>query len=411
MSTVDEFESTAENPLLVAEIRTRLEREGRMTFRDFMEMALYHPRHGYYRSPREKMGRAGDYLTSPEVHPLFGHMVGRQLAEMWEVMGSPARFDLLEMGAGNGLLARDVLRWAQRLHPAFFEALAYRIAETSPALVERQRHTLEALGLPAGKVTWEPGEAPVAQTGRPAGSVSGCLLSNELVDSFPVHRVAVEGGKLLEVYVVWREGRLREELGPLSTLELGTYFERLGLLPGEGCRAEVNLAALVWMRQVAAALARGFVLTFDYGHEARDLYAPWRRDGTLLCFYRHNPNSDPYVRVGKQDMTAHVDFTSLVEEGRRHGLELLGITTQSRFLAALGIGEALARTPPRRARTGPRLGAAVRPAAELPLEEYYARRRAVTELLDPAGLGRIRVLVQAKKVGPCKLRGLAEPGP
>jgi SAM-dependent MidA family methyltransferase len=392
VSTADEFESTAENPLLVAEIRARLERQGRMTFRDFMEMALYHPRHGYYRSPREKMGRAGDYLTSPEVHPLFGHMVGRQLAEMWEVMGSPARFDLLEMGAGNGLLARDILRWAQRLHPAFLKALTYRIAETSPALVERQRHTLEALGLPDGKATWEPGEAPVA------GSVSGCLLSNELVDSFPVHRVAVEGGELLEVHVVWQEGRFQEELGPPSTPELGAYFERLGLLPGEGCRAEVNLAALAWMRQVAAALARGFVLTFDYGHEARDLYAPWRRDGTLLCFYRHNPSPDPYVRVGKQDMTAHVDFTSLVEEGRRHGLEALGFTTQSRFLAALGIGEALAAAP----------------GAELPLEEYYARRRAVSELLDPAGLGRIHVLVQAKGVAPCKLRGLAEgavPGP
>ena len=386
MSAVDEFESTAENALLVSEIRARLDREGRITFRDFMETALYHPQHGYYRSPREKMGRAGDYLTSPEVHPLFGHMVGRQLAEMWEVMGSPARFDLLETGAGNGLLARDVLLWAQRLHPAFFEALAYRIAETSPALVERQRHTLGALGLPEGKVTWEAHAAPGA------GSVSGCILSNELVDSFPVHRVAAEGGELREVYVVRRGSRFAEELRPPSTPELGAYFERLDLLPGEGCRAEVNLAALDWMRQAAAALARGFVLTFDYGHEAAELYAPWRRDGTLLCFYRHNPSSDPYARIGKQDMTAHVDLTSLVEEGRRHGLEPLGITTQARFLAALGIGEALARTP----------------GAELPLEEYYARRRAVTELLDAAGLGRIRVLVQGRDVGPCTLRGLAE---
>jgi SAM-dependent MidA family methyltransferase len=385
MSAVDEFESTAENPLLVAEIRARLEREGRITFRDFMEMALYHPLHGYYRSPREKMGRAGDYLTSPEVHPLFGHMVGRQVAEMWEVMGSPARFDLLEMGAGNGLLARDVLFWARRLQPSFFDALAYRIVETSAALAERQRYTLDALGLPEGKATWEPGEVA-------SGSVSGCVLSNELVDSFPVHRVAVEEGELREVYVVWREGRFDDELGPPSTPELGAYFQRLGLLPGEGCHAEVNLAALDWMRRVAAALARGFVLTFDYGHEAAELYAPWRRDGTLLCFYRHNPSSDPYARTGRQDMTAHVDFTSLVEEGRRHGLEPLGITTQARFLAALGLGEALARPP----------------GAEMPLEEYYARRRAVTELLDTAGLGRIRALVQAKGVGPCALRGLTD---
>jgi SAM-dependent MidA family methyltransferase len=146
------------------------------------------------------------------------------------------------------------------------------------------------------------------------------------------------------------------------------------------------------MRQVAAALGRGFVLTFDYGHEAAELYAPWRRDGTLLCFYRHNPSSDPYARIGKQDMTAHVDFTSLVEEGRRHGLEPLGLTTQARFLAALGIGEALARTP----------------GVELSLEEYYSRRRAVTELLDSAGLGRIRVLVQAKGAQACHLRGLKD---
>jgi len=386
VSAFDEFESTSENPLLVAGIRARLEREGRITFRDFMEMALYHPQHGYYRSPREKMGRSGDYLTSPEVHPLFGHMVGRQLAGMWEVIDSPARFDVLEMGAGNGLLARDVLLWAHRVQPAFLGALTYRIAETSAALAERQRRTLEALGLPEGKVAWEAGETPAA------GSVTGCVLSNELVDSFPVHRVAVEGSKLREVYVVWRDDRFEEELGPPSTPELSAYFDRLGLLPGEGCRGEVNLAALSWMRQVAAALAHGFVLTFDYGHEAAELYAPWRRDGTLLCFYRHNPSSDPYARIGKQDMTSHVDFTTLVEEGCRHGLEPLGITTQTRFLAALGIGEALARTP----------------NAELSLEEYYSRRRAVTELLDSAALGRIRVLVQAKGVQACRLRGLED---
>jgi len=386
VSTFDEFESTTENALLVAEVRARLEREGRITFRDFMEMALYHPQHGYYRSPREKMGRAGDYLTSPEVHPLFGHMVGRQLAEMWEIMGSPPRFDVLEMGAGTGLLARDVLHWARRLNPPFFDALAYRIAETSPALVERQRRTLGALGLPEGKAAWEPGGAPAA------GTVTGCLLSNELVDSFPVHRVAVERGELREVYVVWRRDCFEDELGPPSTPELAAYFERLGLLPGEGCRAEVNLPALDWMRRVAVALAQGFVLTFDYGHEAAELYAPWRRNGTLLCFYRHNPSADPYARIGKQDMTAHVDFTSLVEEGQHHGLEPLGITTQTRFLAALGIGEALARPS----------------GAELPLEEYYARRRAVTELLDPAGLGRIRVLVQAREMQGCELKGLED---
>jgi SAM-dependent MidA family methyltransferase len=150
------------------------------------------------------------------------------------------------------------------------------------------------------------------------------------------------------------------------------------------------------MEEVGRALACGFVLTFDYGYPAEELYAPWRRDGTLLCFYRHNPSTDPYARLGRQDMTAHVDFTTLVETGRRQGLEPLGITTQTRFLAALGIGAGLSRA------------AGDQPLA---LEEYYARRRAVLELIDTAGLGRIRVLIQEKGVGPCELWGLVEMQP
>ena len=386
----DEFPSATENEELKAAIRERIAAEDRIPFREFMAMALYHPQHGYYSSPRQRMGRHGDYLTSPEVHPIFGSLVAKQLAQMWQAMGEPRPFTIVEMGAGSGLLARDILAWASRRAPDFFQALEYCLIEVNDWLVENQRRLLRQVDASLAKVSWLPALEAIA-----AESVSGCFLSNELIDSFPVHRVAVRDGRLHELYVGWQEKRFVESLGPPSTPVLQDYFERLGLLPGEGCSAEVNLEALEWMKAVASALRRGFVLTFDYGYPAEELYARWRKDGTLLCFYRHNPSTDPYARLGRQDMTSHVDFTSLVQAGREHGLEPLGLTSQSRFLAALGIAAGLERQA-----TG-----------ELSLEEYYARRRAVTELIDPASLGRIKVLIQAKGVGQPKLRALEEGEP
>ena len=381
----DEFTSATENEELKAAIRERIAAEGRIPFREFMAMALYHPQHGYYSSPRQRMGRHGDYLTSPEVHPIFGSLVAKELWQMWQAMGEPQPFTVVEMGAGSGLLARDILTWAGRRAPEFFQALEYRLIEVNEWLVEDQRRLLRQADASLAKTSWLPSLEAIA-----VESVSGCFLSNELIDSFPVHRVAVRDGQLHELYVGWQEERFVESLGPPSTPLLQKYFHRLGLLPGEGCSAEANLEALEWVKAVGSILRRGFVLTFDYGYPAEELYAPWRKDGTLLCFYRHNPSTDPYARLGRQDMTSHVDFTSLVQAGREHGLEPLGLTSQSRFLAALGIAASLERQS----------------EGELSLEEYYARRRAVTELIDPAGLGRIKVLIQAKGVGQPKLWGL-----
>ena len=373
-----EFETATENAALGEAIVARIQSQGPIPFRDFMEAALYHPQHGYYRSRREKMGREGDYLTSPEVSPVFGVLAGRQLREMWQAMGAPQRFDVVEAGAGTGLLCRDIVRWACGHAPEFRDALTYTIVEVSDPLVQRQQ---EALAEEAEDVRW---------CGEPPDGIEGCLVSNELLDSFPVHRVAVRDGELMEVFVGWDGARFVEELRPPSTPDIETYFRRLGLLPGEGCRAEVNLAAAQWMRRAGRALRRGFVLTFDYGYEAEELYAPWRSDGTLLCFYRHNPSGDPYARLGRQDISSHVDFTTLRQAGEEAGLQTLGLTSQSELLANLGIAEALAP-----------LG-----EGDVNLEEHYARRRAVSELIDPAALGRIRVLVQAKGVGHPRLTGL-----
>jgi SAM-dependent MidA family methyltransferase len=308
-------------------------------------------------------------------------MVGRQLREMWEVMGKPGRFQVVEAGAGSGRLCDDLLRWASRAAPAFAGAIDYVLVERSAAMVARQKRLLADDRL-SDSVRW---------TETLPEDVEGCILSNELLDAMPVHLVTVVEGELREVFVCLDGESLREELRDPSSGEISQYFGRLGLMPGEGNRAEVNLEALNWMREAAQRLRIGFLLTFDYGYVAEELYAPWRSQGTLLCFYRHNPSNDPYVRIGRQDMTAHVDFATLRRTAEEGGLTTLGLTTQSQFLERLGIMEAL--TPPGKAETD--------------AEEYVARRRAVMELLDPGGLGRIKVLVQTKGHEAARLAGLA----
>ena len=377
--TEHDFEPATANAALIELLRRRIEAEGAITFHDYMETVLYHPQHGYYAS-RRPVGREGDYLTSPEVDSIFGALVAKQLLQLWQLMGAPERFDVVEQGAGTGRLAGDVLRWASRREAAFARAVRYHIVEIGASLRAQQRETLADAG---DSIEWLE-ELP--------GGIEGAVLSNELLDSFPVHRIACERDELREIYVTYRDGRFEEERRAPSTKRIANHFGELGIGPGEGCVAEVNLHAIDWMRSVEEELRRGFVLTLDYGYEARELYAPWRRDGTLMCFYRHNPSGDPYARIGKQDMTSHVDFTSLLRAGQAGGLEVAGFTTQAHFLANLGIGA----------------GVDAAKESREALEEYYARRRAVQELIDPSGLGRIRVLAQRKGVDAADLQGFID---
>jgi len=366
-----DFESITESGPLVRELRERISRGGAITFRDFMEAALYHPRHGYYSTSAGAASRGGDFVTSPEVHPIVGTLVAKTLLELWESMGRPARFDAVEQGGGSGLLARDVLCWAHEREQAFATALRYMLVERSAAMRAAQERALRELELPEGAVAWAD-ELPAA--------IDGVVVSNELVDAFPVHRVVRAGAELREVYVKVDGERFADELGALSTPALWSYFDALGVMPGDGHYAEVNLDAIAWMRAVGQALSHGYVLTFDYGYEAAELYAPFRRDGTLLCFYQQSASSDPYQRIGKQDMTASVDFTTLKRVGVEAGLTTLAMTDQSSFLVRLGIGEGVA-------------------AAQGEMEEYFARRKVVMDLIDPGRLGRIKVLLQGKGVG------------
>ena len=378
-SALDDFalarRATPLGALIAAEIAGR----GHITLERFMTLALYHPEHGYYSRPGLAWGRAGDYETSPEVHAIFGYLWARQVVECWERLGSPATFDLVEPGAGSGAFAAALLDWLRARAPACYAALRPTLLDGHPRRLEEQRAALAARGHSARFALLED------WLGEPE-PIAGVVISNELFDAFPVHLVERRDGVLCEWHVVAGAGvadggALSLELAEASTPDLAAHFERLGLYPGDECRAEVSLAALAAMRRLAARVARGYVLTIDYGYEAERLYAPWRRMGTLMAYRGHSPQPDPLALPGATDLTAHVDLTSLAAAAAAEGFAAATTVSQAEALIALGIGEQLE---------------AARAGVSDDLAAFAAARRAADTLLEPAGLGRIRVLAQAK---------------
>ena len=357
----------------------RIECEGPLTFSAFMEMCLYHPEHGYYTAHIAE-SRKRDYFTSPDVGPLFGRLLGGQLRELWELLGQPARFDLVECGAGRGRLAGDILGWAAEHAPTFLTALRVTLVETSGPLRRQAAKDLQAYG-----------KQVLCVADLPQEQIIGCVLSNELVDALPVHRVVQRAEGLREIYVAARDGALRETEGELSTPALSRYLERYGVPLGVDQLAEVNLRALTWLERVARALDRGFVVTIDYGYPARELYGAGHPRGTLLTFSGHRAQEDWLARPGEQDLTAHVNFTALEKHGRELGLEILGFTTQTQFLLALVQASGLASE----------IESMTSEVKKLKL------RQQLKQLIHPEGMGEaFKVLVQARGVGPVRLSGL-----
>ncbi|MBW6509912.1 MAG: SAM-dependent methyltransferase [Desulfuromonadales bacterium] len=367
--------SVEEKPEFITWLRQQIEARQGVTFAWFMEQALYHPEHGYYTSARTRIGKQGDFFTSSSVHPCFGRLIARQLEQMWQLLGGGA-FVVAEQGAGEGHLAVDLMDAIREDFPSFYQSLRYCIVEISSDARRRQQETLQQ-HVAADRVEW-------CDLDDLAG-MRGCLLSNELVDAFPIHLVQTVAGELQEVYVIHQGDGFAEELRPPSTPQLVEYFEQIGITPAQGNRGEVNLAARDWMAQVAAVLAEGFVLTIDYGYLAGDLYAPERHAGTLLCYHKHQTNEDPYRHIGCQDMTAHVDFTSLQQVGSKYGLEPLYFGHQYQFLMGLGFLELLLQMQSREA--DPR--------------KAQALRMSMKHLILPeTGMGEsFKVLVQGKNVG------------
>ncbi len=306
-------------------IKEKIQHQGPISFRDFMEMALYYPELGYYSSAKEKIGKMGDYYTSPNLTPVFGEIIGRQLEEMWRILGGK-EFTVVEMGAGMGLLSGDVLAYLKK-NEELYNNLNFRIIEKSPAMRREQKKLLHE------KVTWH-------YSLEELRGIRGCIFSNELVDAFPVHLVVMEN-ELMEVFVDYENGFI-EILKPASD-ELKNYFDEPGVVLPQGYRTEVNLDAINWIKEIGASLNVGFVMTIDYGYPSFELYRDYRNRGTLMCYYKHTANETPFEHIGEQDITTHVNFSALFQWGRKNGLELCGFTDQSHFLIGLGIEEYLIR--------------------------------------------------------------------
>lgn len=318
------------NANLTSTIRDEIAARGPMTFARFMELALYHPQWGYYTAPEaaQRIGRGGDFYTSVSVGKLFGELLARQFAEMWEAMGNPAQFTVLELGAHRGQLASDVRVWAERERPDFAAALRYEARDYGAAS--------PAVAAVSDRRPFAAEEPPAVRDRRySAEQITGCIFSNELVDALPVHRIVRQGGEWLEQCIAVSGKQFTFVAAPLSNDELRDAIARLPLPDVDGYATEIHLEASRWMRRVAATLERGFVLTIDYGYAAEDYYAPHRKDGTLLCYHQHQASHDPLARVGEQDITAHVNFTALAEAGAAHGLKTLGFTDQGRFITGL----------------------------------------------------------------------------
>ena len=367
-------------PALVKKVLAEIQNAGKVSFARFMEMALYDTEGGYYTSVRDPIGREGDYDTSPEVHSIFGKMIGKQLVQMLVSLDGNEPLTLLEMGAGKGLLMCHILGAIKNQNLGLFDTLQCRIVERSPSMVSRQKQTLKEAGL-KDKVIWHDSLKEL----KTREGIVGCILSNELLDAFPVHRVVRTEQGLKEIYVTFRDGRIKEVIDKLSTPALSGYFERIQVELGPEQQAEVNLEAIRWIHKIGQVLKKGYVLTLDYGHTAADLYASHRKKGTLLCYHRHTVHENPYSRIGEQDITAHVDFTSLAIEGRKAGLEVCGFTDQQHFLLSLGMADEMGSLDPKS------------PAFE-----------AMKRLMADNSMGRtFKVLIQHKGLTPPDLHGLA----
>ncbi|MEG4013144.1 MULTISPECIES: class I SAM-dependent methyltransferase [unclassified Microcoleus] len=385
--TSQQLDINDSNPELCALICERIAAtpQGRITFAEYMDLVLYHPQYGYYNGDRPSIGKQGDFITSSHWGADFAEVLADQFVEMWEILDRPFNFAIVEMGAGRGNFAENVLQYLQIQYPDLFHILEYIIIELSPVLQAEQRQRLADIKC----VKWCNWDEIVNN------SILGCFFSNELVDALPVHQFILEEGKVREIYVAAETPKNEQEkinfvevVGEVSTPKIAEFLDLVSIdlsasVYGDGYRSEVNLAALDWMSTVAQKLQRGYLLTIDYGYPAHRYYNPRRREGTLQCYYLHRYHNNPYINVGRQDLTAHVNFTALERQGELCGLDVVGFTQQALFLMALGLGDRIASL-------------STNDAEVLEVATFLQRREALHQLIDPMGLGGFGVLVQCK---------------
>jgi SAM-dependent MidA family methyltransferase len=364
--------------VLVRRIATEIAERGPMTFDRFMEIALYDPERGYYATDAARTGRHGDFLTAPEAHPIFGRTLARTVGEAWRLLDQPRHFQIREDGAGSGALAAALLGGLRFDDSEAFEAVRYRPVEVNPYRMSDLRSRLQTENLEGHLLD------PDAMAPR-----VGITIANEFLDALPVHRVEMRGGVLRELFVDMADEAGSAALAfierplPASAPHLAARLETEGVQLAEGASGEICLRIDDWAAALDSALDRGFAVVIDYGHPAVDLYGPQRAGGTLRVYSGHRVGSDPFVSIGSQDLTAHVDFTAVGLAFARVGWRVLGEATQAEFLVGSGMAEVLQALQ-------------ADPATDL--QERLLLRSAIGRMLDPRATGGFRVLVAAKGV-------------
>lgn len=381
-----ELDAVESDPALVARIHAEIAAHGPMTFARFMEFALYDPNHGYYRSALARPGRRGDFLTAPEAHPIFARALARHAEDVWAALGRPEPFTIREYGSGSGALAAGLLERLVVVDSALATRIRYRPVEVEPRRSIELRERLATADLD-DRLDVDDG-----------GPIVGLVVANEVLDALPTHRVVQRGATLREIYVDVADGLLVDVEADPSSPALAARLHDEDIALADGQRAEICLALDTWVVDAAVGLARGVLLLIDYGHPARRLYDPVaRRDGTLLAYLRHAAHTDPYHAVGRQDLTAHVDVTTVEAAAQRAGLSHLATTTQAAFLAGLGAGELLVE---------------LQSGLAANLADYLEARSALVRMIDPAAMGGFRVMAFGRGLAdPTSLRGLVEAAP
>ena len=354
--------------------------EQKITFAQYMDLCLYDPEYGYYHSNNLKIGKEGDFFTSASISPDFGELLAIQMEKFWHLLGKPKPFYLVEMGAGEGFLALNLLLFLADNYPDIIDNLEYIIIEKSTSLREQQKELL-AQKLPDNiKVKWSYLDDLEDE------SIIGCFFSNELIDAMPVHLVRWQQEELQEIYLTNNNGKIEEVCDSLSTNKIADYFQQFDIIFSsaypDNYQTEVNLAALDWLKSVSTKLKKGYILTIDYGYTADKYYHPQRFQGTLKCYYQHRHHNNPYVNIGNQDITSHINFTALQNYGLSLGLSNVDYIPQALFLIKLGLGDRLNDLS----------------NGKIPLSKILSRRNQLHSLINPEGLGNFKVLLQSKKI-------------
>ncbi len=368
------------------QIESEIRERGPIPFSRYMQICLYDPLHGYYSANAEQFGKAGDFYTASDIHAVFGRLLARQFEEIWQALDRPSQIEILELGPGRGLFARDVLDWSNKKFRDFFAALTYTMQESSPALRAKLRDNLRE-HIFSGKAR-VPEEQPAGPWRTLAPETPMIVFANEFFDALPVEILSTNG----KLHIALENNRLRETWLPPLAEEL-EFLDRYGVRPEPGERIEVPILAQNWMRQIASSrfIQRGLLVMVDYGY-TRDLQLAGRHRGTLMAYRHHSSSPDPYQAPGEQDLTAHVNFTALRAACEQAGMEVEKLLTQAQFLMGIGEGNQFAdafedcRIPQERAKVALQL----------------------KHLVTPAGMGEnFQVLIASRGVGAKKVAVLS----